>query len=227
MRSSKIIPGDRLSAFERWELPAMAEAGKKKTRQPRAEAVSEVEEVPPPITAEQIETIQREAYQEGFELGKKEGREAGAAEVRANAQRLAQLARGLARPLEELDAHLEEELVELALVLARQLIRRELQTSPGEVVAVVREAVAALPSSASNIKVHLHPADAKLVREALSLTGGDDSWKVIEDPVLSLGGCRVESDRSRVDGTMETRLNAVMAKLLGVERGDEREDGSH
>jgi flagellar assembly protein FliH len=217
MSSSKLIRPDELSAYERWELPNMT---------PR-EARGREEEVaaPPPMTAEQIEAIQQAAYQEGYELGRKEGREAGAAEVRGQAQRLRQIVHGLAQPLEELDKRLEEELVELALAVARQIVRRELQAQPGEVVAVVREALTALPSTATKVKLHLHPEDAALVRETLSLADDDGRpWKVVEEPVLTRGGCRVTSTHSRIDATVEKRLNAVIAQLFGGERASDRDD---
>ncbi len=221
-RSTTLIREGEQSAFERWELPHV-ESPEARTRREakkeRVEDVGEEEGRPQPVTAEQIEAIQKEAYQEGFELGHKEGLKSGQAEVQANAQRLAQAARALARPLEELDQRLEEELVTLSIAVARQLVRRELQTQPDEVVAVVREAIQALPYSASQVKVFLHPDDVRLIRETLRSSEEESQpWKIVEDPVLTRGGCRVETDRSRINATVEKRLNAVIARLLGGER---------
>lgn len=217
MSSSKLIRPEELSAYERWELPNMTQ----REGRGREEEV----EAPPPITAEQIEAIQQAAHQEGYELGRKEGREAGAAEVHGQALRLQQIVHGLAQPLEELDKRLEEELVALALAVARQIVRRELQAQPDEVVSVVRDTLTALPSTATQVKLHLHPEDAKLVRETLSLADDDGRpWKIVEDPALTRGGCRVTSTHSRIDATVEKRLNTVIAHLLGGERASDHGD---
>lgn len=215
MSSSKLIRKEQLTAFERWELPNMDEADP----EPRVEDVEE-EAGFEPITAEQIEAIQQEAYREGFEQGHGEGFKAGEAEVRAGVQRLAQIAQGLAAPLEALDHELEQQLVELVVAAARQVVRRELDTAPEAILATVREAVSLLPASAGTIKLYLHPDDARLVRDQLVEAPVDDErpWKVVDDAALVRGGCRVESDRSRIDADVEKRLNTVIAQMLGTER---------
>lgn len=218
---SKLIRDGDLTAFERWELPNVETPEMRARREAAKSArVEDVDEVPAPVTAEQIEAIQKAAYQEGFEQGHKEGLAKGEAEARKNAQRIAQIAQGLSKPLQELDEQLEHELVDLALAIGRELVRRELAARPEQVVDVVREAVGLLPSSSSSIRIFLHPEDAKLVREALSLSEDESrDWRIIEDPVLARGGCRVETDRSRIDATLEKRLETVITELFGEGEG--------
>jgi len=125
----------------------------------------------------------------------------------------------LNEPLLALDEQVEQELVALAVTLARQLIRRELRTDPGQIVAVVRKALAILPSNARKVSLCLHPADAELVRVAMSLDEGGQRWKIVEDPLLTRGGCRVTTETSAVDASVEKRLAAAIAKAFGGERG--------
>lgn len=174
-------------------------------------------------TAEQIETIQAQAYSEGFELGRRDGEAAGRAELAEQQQCLATLLGVLARPFEELDVQVEQELVALALAVARHLVRRELRTDPGQIIAVVREALGALPSAEREVRVLLHPEDAALVRASLGETGEESYWRILEDPVLSRGGCRVEAGASHVDARLESRLNAVVAAVWGGEREEDRQ----
>jgi flagellar assembly protein FliH len=195
---------------------------------------------------EQIEAIQREAQKEGFtvgyEEGRKEGREqgykkgyqegsqagfaegmkAGQTEVQTQVENLSQILGFMSRPLHELDTVVEEELVLLTTAIARQLIRRELKTSPGEIVAVVRQAVSLLPAANQGVCVHLHPADAQLVQEVLAFKNAEQNWRIQEDPTLSRGGCLVDSTLSRIDASVETRLGAVIATVLGDEREQNR-----
>jgi flagellar assembly protein FliH len=170
------------------------------------------------LTAEQIEDIQRQAHEEGFELGRGEGLTAGKKELQARVQRLEAVMAALAQPLKDLDDAIEEELLALAMAVARQLVRREIKTDPGQIVAVVREALAVLPAASRRVRLHLHPDDAALVRDALSVPEGDNAWRIMEDPVLTRGGCRIITETSQVDATLESRLNAVITSVLGGER---------
>ena len=162
---------------------------------------------------------------EGFEIGQREGREAAIGEINQRAAYLQQVLDFMSRPLEQLDQLVENQLAELAVAVARQLVRRELKTSPGEIVAVVREAVALLPAAGSQVILHLHPEDGELVRQALGLDqAGGGGWKIQEDPTLTRGGCRVDSDLSRVDATVERRLNGAIAAVLGDQRREKDHD---
>jgi len=176
-----------------------------------------------PLTAIQIEELHQQAREEGFAQGRREGLEAGKKDVRARVHELETLMQTLARPLEQVDAQIEEQLVQLALAVAKQLIRRELKTDPGQVLAVVREAMAALPLAARGVRLHMHPEDAGLVREMLALNDNERSWQIVEDPVLSRGGCKVSSDTSQIDASVERRLHTVIANVLGGQRDTDNE----
>ena len=79
-------------------------------------------------------------------------------------------------------------------------------------------AMAALPLTARNVRLHLHPEDATLVRETLSVSDNERSWKIVDDPVLTRGGCKVSSDTSQIDASVERRLHNVIANVLGGQR---------
>ena len=118
----------------------------------------------------------------------------------------------------DLDEQVEKQLVDLAMSAVRQLFRRELKSDPGHVIGVVREAVQLLPVASRDIKVHLHPDDAALLRESLSKADGDTAWAIIEDPLISRGGCRISTDTSQIDARNETRLHDLIASITGEER---------
>ena len=205
-RKSRIISGDELSAYQRWEVPAVEGALGKN---------------PNVLTAKQIEQIQKQAYEEGFAQGHQEGR----TQMLAQAERFAKLVGLLNEPLADLDQQVEHELIQLAIVIARTLVRRELRTDPGTIVAVAREAVSSLPVSARHVSVHLHPEDAALVHSALSLPEGDRAWRIVEDPVLTRGDCRVHTEHSQIDASVEARLTSIVTAILGGERRDDRPAG--
>jgi len=162
--------------------------------------------------------LQAEAHKEAFEQGLAEGREAGRAEVRAQVERLSGMFYDLAKPFEELDVEVERELLTLAMALARQIVRRELKTDPTQIIGIIREAIAALPVAAREVRVHLHPEDAAVVREHLAPTESERAWSIIEDPVMARGGCQITSATSRIDARLETRLGGILSELMGTER---------
>jgi len=132
--------------------------------------------------------LQEEAYKEAFDQGLAEGRKAGQIEVRAQVEKLAGMFHDLARPFEVLDAEVERELLTLAMALARQIVRRELKTDPTQIIGIVRDAIAALPVTARDVRVHLHPEDAAVVREHLAPTESErrrasmPGWKRVWPP---------------------------------------------
>ncbi len=187
-----------------------------------------------PPTANEMQTLHKAAYDEGFNMGRNEGRSQGYKEGRAEAEeesrqlfnQLTALFNSLANPVEQLDDELEQSIATLTLAIARQLVRREIKIEPGEIVAVVREAVRALPISARNPTIYLHPEDMQLVRSALSLGEDDRTWRLEEDLLLTRGDCRVETESSFIDATIESRLSAIAANMLGDERRGDDESGT-
>lgn len=174
-----------------------------------------------PMTARQLEEIQAQARAEGFEQGVQEGRDAGSKEFAERIQMIEQILGGLEKPFAEMDSRVEQQLAQLAMLVARQLVRRELKTEPEQVIAVVRDALAALPVAASNVRLALHPEDATLIRQTLSVQEGGQSLQIVDDPVQSRGGCHVYTDTSRIDASVESRLNAVIANVLGGQRSND------
>jgi len=174
---------------------------------------------------ENLNALEREAWEHGVA----EGRAAGNAAIQSAQQqlldqqslqvaRLAAILDLLARPLLELDASVHQQLGALAGAIARQLVRRELRIHPEQIIAVIRETLVLLPASAREVRIHLHPEDAALVRERLSEPGAERAWSLIEDPVVGRGGCRITSEYSTIDAQVESRLGAAIATALGDER---------
>lgn len=165
--------------------------------------------------------LEREAFDAAHAAGLAEGRVTGQQEARQRVERLDALLSNLAQPFADLDREVEQQLVDLSLALARQLVRRELRIDPTQVIAIVREAVSVLPVSARDVRVHLHPEDAAIVREYLAPTENVRAWKLVEDPVMMRGGCQVVTSTSRVDARLETRLGKLVAELVGGERAND------
>ena len=174
---------------------------------------------------EQQEQIRQQSYEKSYAKGYMEGLAQGQREIQEQVSRLSTLMATLAMPLPDLDNQVVDELVQLSMAVVRQMVRRELKISPGEIVAVVREALSLLPVAAAEITLELHPEDAKLIRDNLVHPDATPSWTIVEDALLTRGGCRVLTNTSRIDATVEKRMNTVIAEVMGGERKvDYRDD---
>lgn len=177
-------------------------------------------------SADEIARIRADAYAaahaEGFAAGRAKAIADGAQKTAREVQRLVRICEELAQPLAKVDDAVVEQVGELAVMIARHLVRRELKHAPGEVVGVVREAMRLLPLSTRRARIHLHPDDLLIVQEALAVRS-DTAWQLEADPLVSRGGCVVETEISRIDAQVESRIAAVASRMLGGERGADRE----
>jgi len=191
--SSKSIPKEQLSAYQRWELNAFDQP-------------SEGVKLP---TADEIQHIQQQAYQEGFAAGMKDGR----AEGQSVAQQMQALMTELHQSMQQFEITMAQEIMDLALDIARQMVRSALAVNPELVLAVVREAIESLPQVNQNPTLILHPEDAQLVRDMLSHEYQENVWRVVDDPLMERGGCRVETGTAEIDANMESRWQRIVAAL--------------
>lgn len=200
---------------ERWQVPVMQVDPGRVIRS--ASVKSDMEQAASSIpTAEEIEQWRKDAEAEGFAEGLKKAEE----EVQALRQRLHKLIEFLENPLQALNEEVEQQLTQLAVSLAQQLVRRELRIEPGEIVGLIRDSVKLLPANARKINILINPEDASLVRSALSIDPNDDeqSWKLIEDPIITRGGCEIKTETSIINVTLENRLSELAASVLGGNR---------
>ena len=224
------IPKEKLTAYERWEMAAFDEE-RAQARQPPAPqglAPPTVAAEPAPPVQISVEDVQKAfeaaraaGHEAGYASGFQEGRDAGMAEGQlAGFQAAEQIAGQMAavavayqRGTEELEGRVAEELLELALHIARQVVRSSIQCRPDRVLDVVREAILALPTQHGHPTLIAHPEDASLVRTHLAEQLAHSNWRIIEDPGLERGGCRVENGASEIDATIATRWRRVVESI--------------
>tara|TARA_R110002111_G_scaffold146583_2_gene213347 strand:+ start:617 stop:1309 length:693 start_codon:yes stop_codon:yes gene_type:complete len=218
--NANVVTAEELADYQRWEAPHVV-------------SVEDVKKKPDVfLTVEDIDALQKQAQQEGYNAGFKQGQGAGhkagldAAqnEVNQNLTYLRQILTTLNTPLENLDAEIENDLVSLVTSVARQVIRRELKTEPEHVIGAVRAALAVLPINDRKVTIILHPQDTELVQKGLSLDEEDDKWRWVDDPTMHRGGCRIETANTLIDASVEARLESVINTLLGGERADDKAD---
>ena len=175
--------------------------------------------------------LQQQKNKKEFDRGYQDGMQAAAKKILEQEQVLKnkmkyldELVMSLNEPFEKLDQEVEKELVTLAIAIAKQIIRREIKIDPGQIMAVIRQALECLPVSSRNIKIALHPEDSALVQELSTISEENEQWQLVEDPTLMRGGCRLTTATSRIDASVESRLAAIFSQILGGEREQDKSD---
>ena len=183
-----------------------------------------VEEAVPQLTLEELEHIRQEAYQEayneGFQVGEKEGFHSGQLKAQQESeallaprlQALEQLMLQLFDPIAQQDQALEQALLELLIRLVREVVQRELVLDSHQLEKIVKEALKLLPMGVEAVRIYLNPQDFAQIKALRARH--EEQWRILEDDSLLAGGCRIETEHSQIDATVETRLSRIVDQLL-------------
>jgi flagellar assembly protein FliH len=157
---------------------------------------------PDPLVFRQLhEEASRQGYIEGKALAERE-----IARMNAVVEDLQQWVR-------QAEAQCADDLLRLALGIARQVVRTELTLNPDATLTLVREVIDAAPESPGRRSLHLHPADAERVIEAMGSALDAGTWQVVPDASISPGGCRLASKICDIDATLATRWQQAMQTI--------------
>lgn len=206
MTLSRIIPREQAGEVQPWRMPELA-GGAHGVVTPF-----------PAGQAEAQEPQSEEARLAGFQQGYEEGLAQAQKELDVQRAQFEEILRAMAQPLARLDQAAEQELVELSLAVALQILRREITQDPKHVIGLIREAVGQLPAASRQIRVHLHPQDAKVVRETLNQQDDAQRWQIRDDPTLPRGGCQVHSETAFLDAGIDALVTRLAIDLLGGHR---------
>jgi flagellar assembly protein FliH len=193
--SEEALSTARLSAWQRWEMGSLGVA-------PRAEDV-----------ARELEAARARGQAEGHAQGFAQGRAEGLASAREDASRLAALVARLEDSVSDHDQRMADEVLDLALVFARQMVGEALSVRREFVLPVVIAALKHLPQSTQRIELRLNPADVELVRSFLASDANGARTQIVGDAAQAPGGCRIETEHTAVDASVETRWRRLLANL--------------
>jgi flagellar assembly protein FliH len=162
-------------------------------------------------TVAEIDTLREQARNEGYAQGLAEAVAQAQALSNKLALDVANVLEGFSQPLMQLDKEVKIAVVELAVSVAGVLAGQECSVCPDLVLRLVESAIADLGRERSAVDVRLHPDDAHLVAELLQLP---DGTRVIVDPSLARGDCRVHTGQMRIDASLGTRMRSILDDLM-------------
>lgn len=153
----------------------------------------------------------RLGFEEGLSKGKKEGLIEGRAVFELAADPLNAMTQQLEAFLDNYEVQRRAELLQLVDKVTRQVIRCELALQPTQLLALVEEALSALPEMPKQIKVFVNPEEYARLNDAEPEKVRE--WGLTPDPAMEHGECRVATDTTEIDIGCQHRLDQCMDVL--------------
>jgi flagellar assembly protein FliH len=191
----RFIPKEHVGEAAVWEFQSLAGG-----EQPRG-------------TERLLSDRERRAYERGQQDGFAAGQQAAMLVKSQHGREMARVLDELRGRFAELESDGAEQVLQLALAIARQVVRREVEVDASTVMPALREAVASVIDQQTHPRVHLNPADLEHLRVDLEADGLLKGCRFVPDASVQRGGCRVETAHSDVDATIESRWQRVLAAV--------------
>jgi len=163
---------------------------------------------------ERAATIERDAFVKGYAEGERSGMEAAATRTDAMLRRLAQTIDELVGLRAEIVRKSERQTVQLVLAIAERVVQREITLDRSLLIGMARAALDRLGEHGS-ATIRLNPADLAAIGDTVDVHGM--GVQVSADPVVSRGGCLVQSDFGFMDVSPDAQFRELARQLLADE----------
>jgi len=194
----RFIPREELQGFASWQPGTFGAAGAA------------------PDGEQQQATVQA-ARQAGYQEGYRDGLVAldnfKRSVLQGNAAQFGALLQRFDEQLDALELEMARSLARVAASIAQQVVRDELTAQPQRIARVAQEAVEAVLLSARHIVVQVNPQDLALVEQGAAEALAARGARLVADPAIERGGCRVLSDVGTIDARIGARWQHASAAV--------------
>jgi len=163
------------------------------------------------VVEEKIERVRQKAFQQGYEKGRAEAEKEVTEQFKNSSLQIVNLVENLNVYMDSLNKEIEQEIIELVLSVSETVIRNEL-SRPDVVSTIIMDSLRKTCSK-RNLIIKLHPDSGhyfEQVAKAIKEQNFDlDSIKIEIDENVGVGGCIIETDKSIVDGRLDSILKEV------------------
>ena len=214
--SNVVIPKEKQTAYQRWEMASFAEESSSQVPASSAAASQAVQESAEEKTA-RLEAEMEQARREGYKIGLQQGFDTGiadaAAQVQQDRDRLNTVLASMSEALNTANEAVSEQLLALALDIAKAMVKDRLKVDPAVILPIVQESIHYLPTVQKPARLIVHPADVPVVKKYLQEDMADSNWQIHEDASLERGGCMVETGDNQIDASNATRWKRICDAL--------------
>lgn len=223
---ARFIPGEEVQGARAWNLDNLGGASAPAPFAPTrpgtpasppaatAPAAPVAAPAPPePDVQEQLHAARQSGYQDGY----RDGMAALDAFKHSFAQQISAqvgtVVKNFDAELRTLEDDMATSIARIAVELARQVVRSELEQRPELIARVAHDAVEALQLSARHVRVRVHPDDYPLVQQGAGEEMQAREAQLIPDAEVPRGGVRVDADIASVDATIAARWQQAVSSI--------------
>jgi flagellar assembly protein FliH len=220
---ARFIPGEEVQGAKAWNLDSLGDTapspfapmrpGTPPPPPPTAAAPVQPPPPPEPSVQEQLHAARQAGYQDGY----RDGMAALDAFKHSFAQQISAQVGGVVRnfdaEMQALEGEMAQSIARIAVELARQVVRSELEQRPELIARVAHDAVEALQLSARHVRVRVHPDDFPLVKDGAGQELQAREAQLIPDADVARGGVKVDADIASVDATIANRWQQAVASI--------------
>ena len=223
--ASNVLKANLAQEAERWLLPEVngshvvsATASENSAGFRKKAGAIPSKGIPRAITASQLEQITLEAQsaaevsgrEEGYQRGYSEGQQTANSLLEQSRERIDKLVASVTDEIEEEKKNLQAMFTQLLIRLCSAVCLKELAIE-SNIEEIVSRALAALPLSESQITVYLNPADYKILAPSVER---QQKWKLEANEDVLVGGCKVSSENSEIDFTLQQRVSQIAEQVF-------------
>lgn len=113
-------------------------------------------------------------------------------------------------------AHWEKSAMDVATAIASRVIRREIKRTPEVTLALVKEALE-LAAGSADVQLRMHPDDLEILGQKVERLAAElgrlGDAKIVADPSITPGGCRIDTRFGTIDQQIESQLARIEQEL--------------
>lgn len=150
--------------------------------------------------------------QDGYAQGLVDGQKDGNTKAQQSAAQLGDIVQEANKVINNLEQEIGQAVVKLAINIAEQVLRNELQTKPDHILAIINEAIEKQDDKNNILRIHLNPTDLELVQKHWQ----DDTeldFKLLANDEIQPGGCIIDTVLGSVDASLATRWQRIIGAL--------------
>jgi|GEM_PF-2038397 len=163
--------------------------------------------------------IEKEAYDKGFSAGKEEALAEERKRLQENLLQFSRMAQEFENDRKRLHSAYEADIVSLVKLMVDRVLYHEVTVNPLVIEACLKTALSYVVQN-SKVKINLNKGDLARIQQAAlekpELLEGVSQVDLSEDPVISQGGCYLETGFGEIDATLETRRDKIYKALDAI-----------
>ncbi len=173
-----------------------------------------------------VETIRKQAFEQGRQEGFAQGRQEGEAAAKKEYEELLDEAAAILRESHvirrKIIAEAEPFLIDMATAIAKKIVIADLSLEPQKIIEMVREALTRV-RSIGEIVISVDPQYLSYLsnhrQRLIEMIDGQSELVIVPDRQLSDGSCVIQTAMGSIDVKIDTQLQEIKNTLLQVAEG--------